>query len=276
MSLRHLLWRGAAVEDLRASLSLEPGQRVADLGCGRGELGRLLLPGVVPGVIEGFDADPDQIEAARRDAPAGLRFEEGDARGIDRPDASYDRVVCQALLVHQSRPAEVVDEMVRLARPGGRVGVIEPNPGPTRLITEGGDPLADDLERRWALAARGAASRGLGSWDASARLADWMRAAGLHDITLTPYARVETLSPPYSEDAESLRDDLLAWEEGAAAEADTLTWLAGEEGADPGWLAELAAAESAARAERVRALRRARWSGSVAVVVTVATGTRSL
>lgn len=262
------------MDSLRASLSLAPGQRVADLGCGRGELGRLLLPAVTPGTVDGFDADPDQIAAAQRDPLPRLRFEEADARRVDRDDATYDRVVCQALLVHQSHPEDVVGEMARLVRPGGLVGVIEP-PATPLLLREPGDDVAD-VRERWRRACQSAKRGGLGTWDAADHLADWLDAAGLVEIQASASSATLSLAPPYSAADEALRDELLAWEESAEAEAETLTWLAGEDGADPTWLAAVSAAESTARADRLRALRRARWSGSLTVEVAVVVGRRSL
>jgi len=142
---------------LRALLAPDPQVRAADLGCGDGHLARLLgLNDLV-----GFDADPEQVAAARA---RGHRAEEADARSVPRPDSSFDLVVCQALLVHQARPEEVVQEMLRLARPGGRVAAIEPLLPPTTrhpAVTASGELATSALRDA---AARQARRTGLGSW----------------------------------------------------------------------------------------------------------------
>jgi SAM-dependent methyltransferase len=50
-----------------------------------------------------------------------------DARATGLPSASFDLVHARTLLVNVPEPAEVVAEMVRLARRGGSVAVLEPD-----------------------------------------------------------------------------------------------------------------------------------------------------
>ncbi len=171
------------MDSLRALLVLRPGLRVADLGCGSGHLGRLLWPALAPGGhIDGFDADPAQIVAARGLASPGARFEEADARCVPRPAQSYDRVVCQALLVHQARPEEVVREMVRLTRPGGLVAVVEPR-WPSRTRHPATDPAMEAMGSRVATVAAAAAVRaGLGDWSVADRLPALFRDHGLEAV----------------------------------------------------------------------------------------------
>jgi ubiquinone/menaquinone biosynthesis C-methylase UbiE len=62
-----------------------------------------------------------------------------DARRTSLPPGSFDLVHARALLVNVPEPAEVLAEMVRLAKPGGWVASLEPDvdsalcyPAPTR------------------------------------------------------------------------------------------------------------------------------------------------
>jgi len=250
---------------------------VADLGCGRLELGRLLLPGVLPGGrVDGFDADPDQIVAARAliksDGLRGLRVEEADARDVPRPDASYDRVVCQALLVHQSRPEETLQEMVRLARPGGWVAAVEPDIG-AQSVLQDGEQLIAGLPQRAAAVARGARAMGVGSWDLAPRLASEFTSAGLQAVQVLREPGTLRLEPPYDEE---LRQTVLAWEkpESADAERSTVRWLAETGGMASADLDRIEAEHTQRQDERRRALRAGTWRGTVTRPLVVVRGQR--
>lgn len=113
-----------AIDELR----LAPGHRVLDLGCGTGDDTRRLARLVAPGEVIGIDASEAMIEVARRrlegtGVPAS--FHVGDAMALDLPTDSFDAVRCERLLIHVPDPAVVLDEMVRVTRPGGRVVVID-------------------------------------------------------------------------------------------------------------------------------------------------------
>ena len=50
---------------------LKPGMDVLDAGCGAGSIALDLAPMIAPGRIVGIDADPQQIEVARKTAARG-------------------------------------------------------------------------------------------------------------------------------------------------------------------------------------------------------------
>ena len=79
----------------------------------------------------GLDADPAYTGMAREFAARlGLNRVEvitADARCTGLPDGSFNLVHARTLLINVPDPAEVVAEMTRLARPGGRVAVLEPD-----------------------------------------------------------------------------------------------------------------------------------------------------
>jgi ubiquinone/menaquinone biosynthesis C-methylase UbiE len=113
-----------AIDELR----LSPGDRVLDLGCGTGDDTRRLARLVAPGEVVGIDASEAMIEVARRrlegtGVPAS--FHVGDAMALDLPTDSFDAVRCERLLIHVPDPAVVLDEMVRVTRPRGRIVVID-------------------------------------------------------------------------------------------------------------------------------------------------------
>jgi ubiquinone/menaquinone biosynthesis C-methylase UbiE len=72
--------------------------------------------------VVGLDADPSHIAMAREfTAQRGLgsvRIVAADARRTGLPAGSFDLVHARTLLVTVPDPAEVVAEMVRLAKPG--------------------------------------------------------------------------------------------------------------------------------------------------------------
>ena len=110
------------------------GWQAIDLGCGPSGILDLLAERVGPaGQVIGLDFEPANVALAREFAAerglANVEVIQGDARRTGFPSASYDLVHARMLLVNIPDPAAVVTEMVRLARPGGWVAVLEPDGG---------------------------------------------------------------------------------------------------------------------------------------------------
>ena len=113
-----MLWGASELDEVLAWARVPPPRRVADLGCGRGLLGRLLLSRFPAARVDGFDLDEDTVASARLSAK-GLRgrltFTVADAADTDaRP--GYDLVVGQAILVHQSMPERILAEARKSAQ----------------------------------------------------------------------------------------------------------------------------------------------------------------
>jgi ubiquinone/menaquinone biosynthesis C-methylase UbiE len=112
-------------------LGVVPGERVLDIGCGSGAATRTLARRVVPGGrVVGLDASAALLKVARELAEeAGLgesiEFKVGDGRALPFPDASFDCVLAATTLSHVPDPERALAEMVRVTRPGGRVGVFD-------------------------------------------------------------------------------------------------------------------------------------------------------
>ena len=96
---------------------------VLDVGTGTGALAFALAPHV--GEVVGVDTRADYLEAARKDAPANVRFVEGDAIALPFEYGSFDVSACLRLLHHVHRPALAVSELARVTRPGGRIFVAD-------------------------------------------------------------------------------------------------------------------------------------------------------
>ena len=98
-------------------------ERAIDVGCGAGALALALAP-LVREVV-GVDRVPELLELARERAPGNAQFVEGDATSLPFDDASFDLAGTLRTLHHVRRPELVVAELARVARPGGRVLVID-------------------------------------------------------------------------------------------------------------------------------------------------------
>lgn len=117
---------------LLSRIGLRAGQSALDLGCGPSGILDLLSAAVsADGRVVGLDANPAHVALARRYAhDRGLDNVEvmsADARHTGLPSDAFDLVHARTLLVNVPEPAEVVAEMVRLARPGGWVASLEPD-----------------------------------------------------------------------------------------------------------------------------------------------------
>ena len=102
------------------------GERLVDLGCGRG--GDLVKAAVLVGpggTAIGVDAAARMVEAAR-ERTAGLpqvRVIQGDLGAVPLPDGCADAVVSNCAINHARDKAAVYREVARLLAPGGRVVV---------------------------------------------------------------------------------------------------------------------------------------------------------
>ena len=125
-----LRWRAPAVDELR----LNPGDTVLDLACGTGlnfaYLARRIGPG---GRIIGLDLTRAMLRRAQRRAWqrhwAHVSLLEGDAAALPLADDSVDAVLCSYGMVIVPEYRRAIAEAVRILRPGGRLGLLEPQRG---------------------------------------------------------------------------------------------------------------------------------------------------
>jgi SAM-dependent methyltransferase len=110
-------------ERVRAFVLPEGTERAIDVGCGAGALALALAP-LVREVV-GVDRVPELLELARKRAPGNAQFVEGDATSLPFDTATFDLAGTLRVLHHVRRPELVIAELARVARPGGRVLVID-------------------------------------------------------------------------------------------------------------------------------------------------------
>ncbi len=127
---------------------IKAGMRLLDCGCGQGALTTSLAERLAPGEVIGIDREQSQVDAARSWAAekgvANVRFETGNVYALAYGEASFDAVFAYSVLEHLREPMRALREMRRVLKPGGVVGLCDPDygaqlvapevPGPVELL----------------------------------------------------------------------------------------------------------------------------------------------
>jgi SAM-dependent methyltransferase len=178
--------------------------RLLDVGCGPGAITLGLAEAVDPGDVVGIDTQGSQVERARTLASdrgvANVRFEVADIYHLPFLDGAFDVVFAHAVLMHLREPVQALHELRRVLRPGGIVGLRDPDWGvelftpemplleqflalPARVRQHNGsDPFFGRQQRRclfvagFARAEAGASVSSAGSPDQARLRATWYRA----------------------------------------------------------------------------------------------------
>jgi SAM-dependent methyltransferase len=138
--LRDRWWDASFTAFLQDALMPRPGERVLDVGCGAGTA-ELILTALQPGGVHFVGVD--LVHARLRDARQAMRAQAvvaelatADAARLPFASASFDAAFAVAVLQHVPRPRDVVANLRRVLRPGGRLVIAEPDNGARYWFSE--------------------------------------------------------------------------------------------------------------------------------------------
>lgn len=169
-----------------AHLALRPTDRVLEVGCGTGDfvhaMAQMLCEG---GFVIGVDKSRAMAAEARRrgagpGAPVGFCVTDAQELGISA--ASFDVCTATAVLQHLPDPARALQEMARVARPGGRVVVTE---------TDWESQIIDSSDRDTTRAIVSTFTDSLKSGWVARSLPALFHEAGLKDVSVTVSTTVQ-------------------------------------------------------------------------------------
>ncbi len=215
---------------------LRPGLSVLDVGCGPGAITRGIAEAVVPGGrAVGADLNERLVEEARRThvGVLGLTFEVCDVYDLPYRE-EFDIVTAARVLQWLARPLDALRMMVRVAKPGGRVMVLDYNHARTSHTPE----PPSTMRAFHAAFLRWRTEAGLDNAIAD-HLAGMFASAGLRDVVEIPQLEITRRGDPdfriragiWAETAafhgpSMVEDGVLTEQERAAAEADYRQWVA--------------------------------------------------
>lgn len=102
------------------------GQRVLDVACGTGIVARTAADRVGATNVVGVDLNEAMLTVARR-VRSEIDWRQGDTAALPFDEASFDIVLCQMALMFFPDRAKALQEMARVAAPGGTVAILVPS-----------------------------------------------------------------------------------------------------------------------------------------------------
>lgn len=204
-------WHADYLGLLATRLGVARAKTLLEVGTGQGHFARAWAPHFGSGFsFTGLDREERSLEVARERSKAfakerglsgSFSFVSGAAEALPFPEASFDMVFCQTLLIHLPDPGAGFDEMVRVCKPGGLILAVEPNNlGGLQHLAVGGPESDPSHQLREALylvrCTRGKALLGLGWNNFGIRLPSLF--AKLDDVRYYQNDRAWVMAPPYA------------------------------------------------------------------------------
>jgi SAM-dependent methyltransferase len=113
------------------AMDIDAAASVIDLGCGTGVAARTIARRRgFAGRVTGIDRSPylaaTATRLARTEGSGGkVEFVSGDSHSLNLPDAAFDAVVAHTLITHVENQVEVMREIARIVKPGGKVAIFD-------------------------------------------------------------------------------------------------------------------------------------------------------
>ena len=177
-------------------VGLRAGDRVLDVGCGTGVVLRDVAARVGrSGHVVGIDPSRRAIALARglgraHRSPARVTLRVGDGLALPFGASRFDAVLAVTVALHVADPDALVHEMVRVVKPGGRVGLQDQDFG-TLAVTHPDRDLTDHI-------LRGVVSRMYEEPYSGRRLPALLQDAGLDHVRLRTDVYQDMSLEPYS------------------------------------------------------------------------------
>jgi 2-polyprenyl-6-hydroxyphenyl methylase/3-demethylubiquinone-9 3-methyltransferase len=106
---------------LVAACGISPGQRVLDVATGTGNVA--IRAAEAGAAVVASDLEPAQLAVGRRAAP-GIEWVQADAAALPFADGEFDVVTSSAGVIFAPDHQAAADELVRVCRPGGTIGLL--------------------------------------------------------------------------------------------------------------------------------------------------------
>jgi 2-polyprenyl-3-methyl-5-hydroxy-6-metoxy-1,4-benzoquinol methylase len=120
------------LERIRHMIAAHPGEKILEVGCGGGHVLQLFPESD----LTGTDVSGEMLHKARRNLDGyRVRLLKGELHELGLPEAGFDKVICTEVLEHVIEPDRILERIIHLVRPGGRVVITFPN-----------DPLVNHLK----------------------------------------------------------------------------------------------------------------------------------
>ena len=194
-------------EPLFARYALPPECRIADIGCGSGEITSRLARMYPRANVIGIDILEGSVAyASRRYAALAprLRFQQGDAFALALESGQFDLVVCRHMTQTIPEPQQALAELRRICKPGGWLHILSEDYGMLHMM-----PGKLDPDRLWH---EGAVEFGRNTGvDTRIGRRTWtlLRALGIEELRVD-YVTVDTLRVP----RETFAAMMEAWRDG--------------------------------------------------------------
>lgn len=136
---KETVWEGGQV--LVEACGISPGQRVLDVAAGSGNTA--IRAAEAGADVVASDLTPENFEAGKREAESRgvqLKWVEADAESLPFEDGEFDVVTSSFGALFAPNHQAVADEMLRVCRPGGTIGML--NFTPEGLISDFFNALA--------------------------------------------------------------------------------------------------------------------------------------